>query len=368
MVDCMYPAPNVLSPQCIATEAFTDAAAAVVRLEHIYERNVRFLRNRFEAFVSGKQLTTRVRATYPFMRITTSTYERLDSRLSYGFVAGPGIHETTVTRPDLFRAYLTEQIGLLIENHRVPVEIGESNEPIPIHFAYRRDINIEAALSAGRKSPVDRPLRDVFDTPDLAAMDDAIANGTLELPPAAPEPLALFRAARVDYSLHRLHHYTGTDPEHFQNFVIFTNYQFYVDAFSHLCRERMGSGELGLNAFVQPGNVVAHNKRLGGGTSGMAAQRMPQMPAFHLVAPGCQGVTMINIGTGPSNARTINRPRCRAEAACLAHIGTLRGPQEHAKARRLRPCSRLCAGGSRARPGTAAMDSNPSVGRDAGRA
>jgi Bacterial AMP nucleoside phosphorylase N-terminus len=127
------------------------------------------------------------------------------------------VHETTVTRPDLFRAYLKEQIRLLIENHCVPVEIGESREPIPIHFAYRRDINIEAVLPGDGKPSVDRPLRDVFDTPDLAAMDDAIANGTLQRLPGAPEPLALFRAARVDYSLHRLYHYTGTDPEHFQN-------------------------------------------------------------------------------------------------------------------------------------------------------
>jgi AMP nucleosidase len=55
----------------------------------------------------------------------------------------------------------------------VPVEIGESSEPIPIHFAYRRDVNIEVVLPGGGKSPVDQPLRDVFDTPDLAAMDDA---------------------------------------------------------------------------------------------------------------------------------------------------------------------------------------------------
>ena len=87
-------------------------------------------------------------------------------------------------------------------------------------------------LSSGRKSPIDRPLRDVFDTPDLAAMDDAIANGTLQRLPGAPEPLALFRAARVDYSLHRLYHYTGTEPEHFQNFVIFTNY--FVENADHL--------------------------------------------------------------------------------------------------------------------------------------
>ena len=171
-----------------------------------------------------------------------------------------------MTRPDLFRVYLTEQIGLLIENHHMPVEIGESNEPIPVHFAYRRDINTEGGLS-GVKLPIDRPLRDMFDTPDLASMDDTIANGTLQLAPGAPGPLALFRAARVDYSLHRLYHYTGTDPEHFQNFVIFTNYQFYVDAFSQLCHERMLSGQPGYDAFVEPGNVVTRNKRLGGGTT-----------------------------------------------------------------------------------------------------
>jgi len=96
----------------------------------------------------------------------------------------------------------------LIENHSVPVEIGESSEPIPVHFSYRRDINIEAARSGG-KVMLDQPLRDVFDTPDLAAMDDAIANGTLQPPPGSPEPLALFRAGRIDYSLHRLYHYTG---------------------------------------------------------------------------------------------------------------------------------------------------------------
>ena len=44
------------------------------------------------------------RTTYPFVRITTGTYARLASWLSYRFVAGPGTHNTTVTRLDLFRA------------------------------------------------------------------------------------------------------------------------------------------------------------------------------------------------------------------------------------------------------------------------
>jgi AMP nucleosidase len=155
-------------------------------------------------------------------------------------------------------------------------------------------------------SPPERLLRDVFDTPDLAAMDDAIVNGTLQLASGGPLPLALFRAARVDYSLHRLAHYTGTGPEHFQNFVIFTDYQFYIDAFAGICRARLAAGDAPGAAFVEPGEVVTHHDPIGGiGTTGAPPERLPQMPAFHLVAPDHNGVTMINIGTGPSNARNI---------------------------------------------------------------
>jgi AMP nucleosidase len=293
----------VITPPPIATAAFFDAAAAVARLEEIYQRNTAFLREQFERWAHGEPVAARARATYPFVRITTATHARLDSRLPYGFVSGPGVHESTVTRPDLFRGYFTEQIRLLIANHGVPVEIGESAEPIPIHFAYPRGIGMAASFVPVRP---ERLLRDVFDTPDLAAMDDAIVNGTLHLPPGAPAPLALFRAARVDYSLHRLTHYTGTGPEHFQNFVIFTNYQFYVDAFARICRARMAAGDAHGAAFVEPGEVVTPNARLGGAwTTGAPPERAPQMPAFHLVEPDHNGITMINIGTGPSNARNI---------------------------------------------------------------
>jgi AMP nucleosidase len=290
----MSNSPKMLSPPPMETRAFSNAVAAVERITEIYERNTGFLRRHFEAYANGERLEHHVRATYPFVRITTSTYARIDSRLSFGFVAGPGAYDTTVTRPDVFRAYLIDQIGLLLENHGVPVEVGESDEPIPIHFAYRRDINVAAARGG------------LFDAPDLAAMDDAIADGTWQTPPARAAPLALFRAARIDYSLHRLYHYTGTDPEHFQNFVIFTNYQFYIDAFADICRQRMVEGHPVYEAFVAPGNVILRNSRLSGsGADGVVLPRAPQMPAYHLVEAGCAGITMVNIGTGPSNARNI---------------------------------------------------------------
>ena len=237
-----------------------------------------------------------------------------------------------------------------------------------------RFISPIAATSTSRQcapaeaTAVDRPLRDIFDTPDLAAMDDAIANGTLELPPGAPEPLALFRAARVDYSLHRLYHYTGTDPEHFQNFVIFTNYQFYVDAFARLCRERMSSGQPGSDAFVEPGNVITRNARLGGGTSGDCARAHA---ADAGLSSGRARLSRHYHGQHrhrPVQCPQYHRPRRGAAAACLADAGTLRGLEEYAEARRLCPRPRLCAGGSCARRGIAAVGADPRACRDAGRA
>src|SRR3546814_12717419 len=75
-----------------------------------------------------------------------------------------------------------------------------------------------------------------FDMPALVLMDDRIVNGEFEPGPGEPLPLGLFTAPRVDFSLHRLRHYCGDAAEHFQTFVLFTNYQALGRA---SCRERV---------------------------------------------------------------------------------------------------------------------------------
>ena len=214
-------------PAPIPTERFDDAEAAVARLEMIYDKHTAFIRDRFAQLLKKGNLRGHVRATYPQIRIETTTFAKIDSRLSYGHVAGPGVYATTVTRPRLFGNYLEEQIRLILRAHNVPVEIGPSDEPIPLHFAFPDGIHVEGETA----DRIDRPLRDMFDVPDLAVTDDAIVNGTFHPAPGNPLPLAPFTAQRVDYSLHRLAHYTATKPEFFQNFIIFTNYQFYIDEF-----------------------------------------------------------------------------------------------------------------------------------------
>ena len=138
-------------PKRIAAEHFDDAEAAVARLELIYDTHTAFIRERFAALLRNKRLRGRVRATYPEILIETSTYAKIDSRLAYGHVAGPGVYSATVTQPALFRSYLTEQIKLLLRNHAVSVEIGPSTEPIPLHFAFPEGIALSEAQAAKLK-------------------------------------------------------------------------------------------------------------------------------------------------------------------------------------------------------------------------
>lgn len=110
---------------------FTDAKAALACVRDIYDRNTAYLRDRFAAYTQGEEEGGRNRAYYPYVRLTAVSGAGVDTRLSYGFVEGVGVHSTTVTRPDLFERYLLEQFTLLLRNHGVPLEVGVSEEAIP---------------------------------------------------------------------------------------------------------------------------------------------------------------------------------------------------------------------------------------------
>ncbi len=142
-----------------------------------------------------------------------------------------------------------QQLDLLIHNHGVPVEIGLSDTPIPVHFAVAN----RAGVVIPQEGVLDFPLRDVFDVPDLATTNDDIVNGVLTEYPNGSRPLAPFTAQRVDYSLARLAHYTATDPKHFQNHVLFTNYQFYVDEFEAYARKVLASPVPAIRPLWRPG-------------------------------------------------------------------------------------------------------------------
>ncbi|MDF3883506.1 AMP nucleosidase [Cupriavidus basilensis] len=307
---------------------FSDADAALARIREIYDASVGAIRARFDAFAKGQPLPSAAHACYPYLGISVNLETMVtDSRPSWGTVAYPGVYGTTVTRPELLADYYRDQIERLIRYHRVPVVVGVSRRPIPLPFV------IEASTTDISYTQA-RELEASFVLPELSRIDDAIANGTYE--PVAGEawPLSMFPGERVDLALQRLYHYTGTAPQHFQRFVLFTNYQRYVDEFIALGRSLMGAedaqGADGYVRFVEPGDVIQER----GAAEPDDAQRpraLPQMPAYHLVREDKLGVTLVNIGVGPSNAKTMTdhlavlRPHCWL---MVGHCGGLRRSQQ----------------------------------------
>ena len=142
-------------------------------------------------------------------------------------------------------------------------------------------------------------------------------------------PLALFDALRTDFSLARLRHYMGTPSEHTQRFVLFTNYHRYVDEFV-----RWGASQLGpesrFTALSGAGNIVIDHPGDVDKLVNDSAWRRHQMPAYHLMADDRTGITLVNIGVGPSNAKTIcdHLAVMRPEAwLMIGHCGGLRPSQ-----------------------------------------
>ncbi len=306
---------------------FTDADAAVARISALYQEGAEAMRRAHGVISAGGpvQLPANAGAAcYPFAGISVGPGDlTVDTRLSYGVLAEAGNYATTLTRPDLFEAYYREQIGLLLEHHRTPVWVGVSRRQIPLPF-------VVPAATAGVTESRLREMQEYFTLPDLGVIDDDIANGAR--PPLAGgiKPLALFTAERVDFSLHRLPHYTGTSAQYFQRFVLLTNYQRYVEAFRAFARKAICESDEYI-ALVEPGDVYLPNRHLvEAPSSGEVPQYLPQMPAYHLVRADGNGITLVNIGVGPANAKTITdhiavlRPHCWI---MLGHCAGLRRSQ-----------------------------------------
>ena len=305
-------------------QEFTDETAAYERIRTLYAENAKKVKRRFSEFEAGDKTSPAEAGFYPYLGLTVENTDiRRSGKRAYGKIDAAGTFGTTLTQPELFESYLKEQIRLIIGNHQRPVYVGLSDRAMSLPFV------IEAA-SAGVSADDMPALQSIFTMPELGNINDSIANGTYVPVDGLPRPLALFTAERVDYSLARLFHYTGTIPKHFQRFVLFTNYQRYVDEFIDYGKKQVTEGTA-YSAFVEPGNVVTPNPRLTDTPpTGQAPAHLPQMPAYHLVADKHMGITLVNIGVGPSNAKTITdhiavlRPHCWL---MVGHCGGLRHSQ-----------------------------------------
>ena len=320
----------------VDTEAWQEVATpreAVDALIARYEASASRLRTAFEAFVARGEEPTTARGAFVYPRLRVEY--RPDGVVpplsaAFGKLAAPGRYETDIARPALFADYIFEQLSLICERYAVTLSVGPSDVAIPYPFV----VESATGVDAERVSP--SALARVFPTPDLATIDDRVANGewttaSIMASTPDPKPLALFGALRTDYSIQRLRHYTGTDAADFQQYILFTNYHRYVDAFLEIAVDKVGEDEF-YEELVGPGAIRVGPGEASGGAERISAGpwRRHQMPAYHLRAKGGQGITLVNIGVGPSNAKTITdhlatlRPQCWI---MVGHCGGLRHSQ-----------------------------------------
>ncbi|MGH6729316.1 MAG: AMP nucleosidase [Sphingomicrobium sp.] len=236
----------------------------------------------------------------------------------------PGIYTTSIARPALFREYLREQLEHLTRDYAVEISVGSSASEIPYPYVLDGgDLDLEGISTA--------ELSRWFPSTDLVHIGDEVADGAWDLALDPTRPLALFDALRIDFSLARLKHYTGTPPEHFQRYVLFTNYVRYVDEFVRFAIGALRDPESRFTGLSVPGGIYDHGD-LADAEAQIAAGvwRRHQMPAYHLMTPDGHGITLVNIGVGPANAKTIcdHIAVLRPEAwLMIGHCGGLRPSQ-----------------------------------------
>ncbi|MEO0589936.1 MAG: AMP nucleosidase [Pseudomonadota bacterium] len=220
-----------------------------------------------------------------------------DRSRAFGRLEQTGTYTTTITRPDLFAPYLTEQLELIAAEYEVDVSVARSRQEIPFPYV----LDGEAGAMMQGIAPMD--IAKHFPSTDLALIGDELADG-IEIDDELDMPLSLFDGLRTDYSLARLAHYTGTAVGDFQDFILFTNYHRYVDEFVDWGAKQVGAN--GYTALRGAGGLdigdAADNARE---QLNDTAWRRHQMPAYHLVREDKRGITLVNIGVGPSNAKTI---------------------------------------------------------------
>ncbi len=307
-------------------------AAAVDALVRCHAEATEALRDALDRFVrEGVPPTPAERARFRYPQLALTWHPSAPpppSWRAWGKLQRPGTYATTVTQPEFFRPYLLEQLEPLVGEYGAELAVGASSQEIPYPYVLRDD----DALMKGEVAASE--LVRHFPSPNLSAVGDEVADGLWRDEPGRPRPLALFDAVRVDFSLRRLVHYTGTDWRCVQPWILLTNYQRYVEQFvrwgiSELARE--GSP---YDSLVLPGGRVL-TRAASLSEAEIAAATAPwhkhQMPAYHLTRPRGDGVTIVNIGVGPSNAKTITdhlavlRPNCWL---MVGHCGGLRSTQE----------------------------------------
>ena len=174
-----------------------------------------------------------------------------------------------------------------------PVLEGEFASPRAIRWYLERELG---KLAADGARILVSPGREALDLHD-PALGPAVDETRWDL---RRKKLFLFGPERMALSIDRLKHYTGTAADMFQRYVLLTNYSWHVAEFRAALPDCVGPDSDGR-----------------------------QMPAWHHLRPGRSGLTMVNIGVGTSNAKTITDHLAVLRPDLMLMIGHCAGLRNH---------------------------------------
>ena len=174
-----------------------------------------------------------------------------------------------------------------------PLLEGEFASPGAIRWYLERELGRLAADGARISVSEGREALDLHDPRLGPAVDETQWD-------LRRKKLFLFAPERMALSIDRLQHYTGTSAEMFQRYVLLTNYAWHVEEFRAALPDCVGPDSGGR-----------------------------QMPAWHYALPGNSGVTMVNIGVGPPNAKTLTDHLAVLRPDMVLMIGYCGGLRNH---------------------------------------
>lgn len=271
---------------------YESAESAVAAIKEMYARQIEILKT-----IGQKDLTA--------IALQASTYPMLSINIA------DEVYCSSMGRPDLFETYYLEECKAIeaaqTRNKEAKFCVSKSNNPIPLAL-----VDEDLAYGLTEEQMAFRKINIL----SIEAVEEV--NGQ------KMKPLNWFHPTRTDYSINRLKHYTGVSAEYLQDYIIFVNYQKYLPYFIEYAKCAIANGLF--EDLIGPGDTSLIKNKMQIHESWNDSITLPQMPAYNLIGPNRQGISLVNIGVGASNAKTmadhlsVLRPRF---ALMVGHCGGL---------------------------------------------